>query len=179
MAGEMKPKPGTSISQDEGADTATSSVNKSLKQAAVVPPPSGTADAAVSAGSPPKARDSQVKGPLGDAPPVSNLTPISPSYERESNIKQNFSPEVQSEPTITHRGSNVSTASAEVIRDIEKSLVIPEEPEAEAEDEAKESGQAIVEAGPEDEPSRLRTSEPKTQDQSAASGGHAGASVED
>ncbi|KAI9781691.1 MAG: hypothetical protein M1816_002215 [Peltula sp. TS41687] len=158
VAGEKKSKAGNALSQDEGVDTATSSVDKSLSQAAVVPPPSGTADSGSATDSPLQAGGSRA---------TEVASPIT------------FSPDHHLGHTTTHRGSNVSTASAELIRDIERALVIPEEPEAEAESEDKDNGQAVIERDPEDEPSHPGTSEPTTQDQPATSGGLAGASVKD
>lgn len=181
MAGEKKAKSNVSISHGEGVDNATSRVDKQLNQAAVVPPPSGTAGAGTSVAPGLKTADSKATEAPGDSSTVSITALVFPSDDKGSHTRQNVAPEIRLGSTTTHRGSNVSTASAEIIREIERSLVIPEEPEAEAEGdiEGKDTGQAIVEDSSEDESSHHRAVEPKTQDQPAASSELAGTTVED
>lgn len=179
LAGERKPKPNFGISRNEGVDKAIPSVDKSLSQAAVVPPSSGTVDADLPTRSRSNASDFKEPEAPANAPPAGNATSISPLDDKEPHTDHTLSPQIRSGHTTTHRGSNVSTASAEIIRDIEKALVIPEEPEAEEEGERRETGQAIIDEGSEDGSSHQQTLEPKTQDQPAASGELAGASVAD
>ena len=153
-AGEKR-KPKVDTASNDEIRKATSEVGKSLDHAAVLPAPSGTAGA-----------DSAQAGNV-EAQDSSNVS------------KPTASSNVQSDPMSSHRGSNVSTASAEMIQKIEQSSAIPEEPEEEAQATAGTTSEQKATASSVDRPGHEQASESKTQSQPAASGDFAGASVGD
>ncbi|KAI9883763.1 MAG: hypothetical protein M1823_004464 [Watsoniomyces obsoletus] len=113
----------------------TTSVKKSLDQAAIVAPPTGSAE-------PIEASDS-------------NKTDTTPSEQKstastEDVVSTKEKPTTDPEPAVTtHRGSIVATASAEEIKKIEEKTAIPEEEEEEDEedDDADEKDTTLEDAG--------------------------------
>lgn len=148
----------------------TSETLQKLDNSAPIPPPSGTVDAPI---------------PITPEPAKSSLK----LKAGESAVSSTSSVDAQGldvprGPTLMHRGSNVSSASAEEIRSVEQSQAITEEDEPD--DEEMEAGHgstgsfkasATSRATDADEGQRLPGS--RTQVQAAASAEDAGQSVAD
>ena len=161
-AGEMKQQ-NTASSQNLGFSSETL---QKLDNSAPIPPPSGTTD----------------------APEVVTPEPVHSSSKSkvvESAASSTSSIDAQGldlpkEAVVTHRGSNVSSASAEEIRSVEQSQAITEEDEPEEETEVGHKAteaSATSRATDTDQSQDLPGS--KTQNQPAGSAEHAGLSVAD
>lgn len=151
------------------AGEAGSETLRKLDHSAPVPPPSGTTEASAAiAGEP---AESSSKSKAGES-----ATSSTSSVERAAL-------DVQKGAVVTHRGSNVSLASAEEIRSLEQSLAITEEDEpdeeVEAGHESTRSNQASATSRATDTDAQQDLPGSRTQDQPAASAADAGLSVVD
>lgn len=164
-AGDMKTQ-GTGSGKSIG--TSSETVQK-LDQSAPIPPPSGTTDASVAISPEPAEGSSTSQA-------VETAASSTSSVEAQGL-------DVPKEAVVKHRGSNVSSASAEEIRSVEQSLAITEEDES---DEGAEAGHKSTESGKASATSRATDTDEqqdlpgsKTQGQPAASAKDAGQSVAD
>lgn len=151
------------------AGEAGSETLRKLDHSAPVPPPSGTTEASAAiAGEP---AESSSKSKAGES-----ATSSTSSVERAAL-------DVPKGAVVTHRGSNVSLASAEEIRSLEQSLAITEEDEpdeeVEAGHESTRSNQASATSRATDTDAQQDLPGSRTQDQPAASAADAGLSVAD
>ncbi|KAI9873009.1 MAG: hypothetical protein M1830_000941, partial [Pleopsidium flavum] len=173
-AGSMKNSSATP-SRVEGAEVSSETLQK-LDNSAPIPPPSGTTDALSFIA--PETGNSSSKSKADDAAVTSESTAASSTSSLQTETL-----DVPQGATSKHRGSNVSSASAEEIRNIEQSLAITEEDEPDEETEgikhSSESTKATTIGRATDTDAAQDLPGSKTQTQPAASAEDAGQSVAD
>ncbi|KAI9677998.1 MAG: hypothetical protein M1817_005942 [Caeruleum heppii] len=167
-------KANTSV-KSEKPSTASEEVTDSLAHSAGIAPPIGSEDAVQAKATGPDitetTADDAKEDPVGAALKESGITGT--STPNKSSLHTEPSPGAVNH----HRGSNVSTASADEISDVEKSNAIAEDPEAE---EAANSEDTRVVTSKDDKllGENAVSQNSQTQDQPAAHGELAGASVD-
>lgn len=169
---EAAKKAGDRKQQDAGSAHAAESRSETLQKldrSAPVPPPSGTTDAADATTPEPASSSAKAKGSESAAASTSSV--------------EGDGLDVPRGPVVKHRGSNVSSASAEEIRSVERSLAITEEDEPDEEGKAGRDSTGSVEAGATSRATDADAEQDlpggRTQGQAAASAEDAGRSVAD
>ncbi|KAI9798978.1 MAG: hypothetical protein M1833_004331 [Piccolia ochrophora] len=172
---ELPPKP----EDDDDAGTqkvdeeTTEEVVRALDSSApVVPPPIGTTDAATAMKGDTDAGAGIEKPKPADVTPNESAVEPSPAGSRSSLQLSGTPPGA----TPQHRGSNVSVASAEEIRNIEQTSAIPEETE---EDGELERPRGVAEKADATKGEKPPAASERTQEQPAAAADQAGETVAD